>query len=165
MVQYVIRKPFGIAVLMAILGFIGAVGSLAATAILASAVFGDGPYRMNGEVVTRAEFLRFAVPFTAVYLVGCLLALCTAWFIYSENSRSRPLLLAYFTLPLAVIPVLLVSGEATADVASALLPLALLPLGAWLYLYRKSSVRAYYAALDRPKGSRQSASDQVATSP
>ena len=164
MVQYVIKKPFGIAVLMAILGFIGGVGSLAATAILIASVFGDGPYRMNGEVVTKAEFLRFAVPFTVLYLIGCLLALSTAWSIYSENPRSRPLLLGYFTLPLAFLPVLLVAGQAASAVASALIPFVLLPLGAWLYLYRRKFVRDYYADLERLKGHRQNPTGPVPTS-
>ena len=147
MVEYVIKKPFGIAVLMAFLGFIGVMGSLASIGIFLTSVLGDGPYRLNGTEVSKAEFLRFLVPFMAVYFPMCLVAAAAAWSIHSEHPRSRPLLLCYFTAPLLLAPLLIWMGYPLGEAISMTLPIVVLPALAWVYLFRKRTISEYYAAL------------------
>jgi hypothetical protein len=149
MVEYVIKKPFGIAVLMAVLGFIGVLGSFASIGLLVASLFGDGPYNVNGAEVSKAEFLRFLIPFTAIYFPMCLIAFAAAWSIHSEHPRSRPLLLCYFTAPLLLAPLLLWMGYPLSEASSMSLPLLVVPGLAWIYLYRKRTVLEYYGALRR----------------
>ena len=147
MVEMVLKKPLGLAALMAMLGFIGSVGSFAAVLILSTALLGDGPYTLNGEAVSRGEYLSFLLPFMAMYLPGALLAAACAWLIHRENPISRRLLMAYASLPVLFGPAFVLMGVPPGDALSASLWGILFPVAGWLYLYRKGAVVEYYAVL------------------
>jgi hypothetical protein len=146
MVEFVRKKPLGIAACMVMLGFIGFVGTLASTGILLS-LFGDGPFLINGESATRAEFVAMVGPMMTLYLPGCLLAATIAWSIHKEHPRSRPLLLVYSFMVLPMVPLFIYMGVPAAETASMLVPGLLVPVAAWFYLYRKDAVVQYYAAI------------------
>jgi len=149
--EFVRKKPFLIAVAMGLLGLFAILGGLAMTMIFLTSVFGDGPFRMNGEIVSKAEFLRFLVPFSLVYGAAVAYAGVTAWMIHSENPRSRGLLLGYLVLPMLVWPLSALWGVPILSVVSAMAPWSLVILLGWLYLYRKDSVALYYDAIASDK--------------
>ena len=146
-VEFERKKPFGITVAMVFLGFLGGLGSFAGLFGLASALFGDGPFRMNGDLVSKAEFLRFAIPFYAFYISACLVAGSAAWSIHVQHPRSRPLLLAYAFVFLLLTPLFLVLGVPAEEVFPSALFTIVVPVLVWFYLYRKSSVVQYYDAI------------------
>jgi hypothetical protein len=146
MVEFVRKKPLGIAACMVMLGFVGFGGTLASAGILLS-LFGDGPFLVNGEPATRAEFVAMVGPMMTLYLPGCLLAATIAWSIHKEHPRSRPLLLVYSCIPLPMVPLFIHLGIPAADAASMLVPGLLALVAAWFYLYRKDAVVQYYAAV------------------
>ena len=147
MVEYVRKKPFLIAMAMALLGFFGIVGTLVVTVILLTAVFGNGPYTMNGEAVSKGQFLQFTIPFSILYLACCVYAGLIAWFIHSERPQSRLLLLGWLVAPFLVMPVLAAFGETRSDILSAVAWWAPIVLLGWLYLYHKKAVVEYYESL------------------
>lgn len=147
MVQFERKKPLGLLVAMVALGFIGIVGSLASVGILAS-LLGDGPFLMNGQAVSKAEFARFLIPFMSFYLPVCLLAAAIAFSIRNEHPRSRPLLLLYSCVLLPLPLVFLALGVPAADAFTPLAPGLVVPVLAWFYLYRKDAVVQYYTAIE-----------------
>jgi hypothetical protein len=149
--EFVRKKPFLIASAMGLLGLFAVVGGLAMCMIFLTSVFGDGPFRMNGEIVSKTEFLRFLVPFTLVYGAAVAFAGVTAWMIRSENPRSREFLLGYLVLPMLVWPLSALWGVPILSVVSAMAPWALVILLGWLYLYRKDSVAVYFDAIASDK--------------
>ena len=158
MVEFERRKPLGLTVAMVFLGFIGILGSTAGVFGMLSLV-GDGPFRMNGEVVSKGEFLRFAVPFYLLYVGGCLLAAAIAWSIHTAHPRSRPLLLAYGACFFGIVPLSIMFGVPAADVVSSSFFMLLLLVLGWMYLYRKDAVVRYYEAIrdDRDSEARRGA--------
>ena len=146
MVEFERKKPLGIVVCMVLFGFLGFVGTFASLAMLGS-LLGNGPFRVNGELVDKAEFAAFLLPFMSFYLPCCLLAAAIAWSIRTEHPRSRPLLMLY-SCGLLAMPFLFLSlGVPASDALSVLVPGVIVPGIAWLYLYRKDSVVQYYAAI------------------
>ena len=147
MAEFVRKKPFLLAIVMPLLGFIGTAGSLGGLLFLVILVFGNGPYMMNGDEVSKAEFLDFAIPFLVTYLLVSGLMLWTAWSIHSESPRSRPLLMLFVTAPAVALALAPVWGTLNGETVAALGFWALLVLGVWVYLYRRESVRSYYAGI------------------
>ncbi len=147
MVEFDRRKPFGITVAMVFLGLLASLGSVAGLANLLTSLFGEGPFLMNGVIVPRHEFLRFALPFILFYLSLCTLAGAAAWSIHVEHPRSRPLLLIYAASLVFTSPWSLALGVPAADVASSTLSAALVTGLVWFYLYRKKAVVQYYDAI------------------
>lgn len=147
MAEYVRKKPFFIAVAMAVFGFIGSLGGLVVIFGLFRILSSEGPFSLNGEAVSKSEFLGFAVPFLLLNLVGCILLVGIAWLIHSERAIARPLLLASLTVPLLALLGSPLYGIPLGDVGLSIAWWVLIVLGTWSYLYQMPSCSEYYSAL------------------
>lgn len=141
------QPPFFLAIAIRLLALVAAIGTPALIAIVVVLATGDGPYTLNGEPVEKARFLRFVIPFALTCLVAFVLAGATAWSIYRGRRAARPQLIAFLVLP--VLTALLVpSGpDAPPALVEGVLPWLIVPVIAWLYLYRRRNVTSYYADL------------------
>jgi hypothetical protein len=141
------RKPFLIRMLALLLGFVATTsGVMIAVTLVAS----RGVYHINGDEVTRAEFLARAVPWLA--LAG-FAAGSVAWAFWTQRPWARPLFVVLWTAAIASLDYrfwhdpAIDADEIFVTVFSLMM---LLPV-IW-YFYLKRSVTTYYRVLsqDRP---------------
>lgn len=145
-------KPFLLRLLTFLLGFWGILAIILGVATLGAE---NTTYSIEGQVVTREEFLARAGGMLALMPVLALLALVAAWGLYRERSWGRHATFALFAVCLvgSVATVNGATGDADllwVQLISSLV--VLLPLG-W-YLYGKRSVVSYYRSLAWGRASR-----------
>lgn len=135
--------------------FFGIVGTTAGIAGALGLALGDGPYAVNGEAVSKSEFLAIAVPFLLFYVAACITAGTAAWSLWKRRARSRLLLtvlLAEFVVGDAAVLALArrLLGTSSAELALSVSTFVLLVALALWYLFRNPAVVGYYESLPRP---------------
>jgi hypothetical protein len=136
------RTPFLIKVLALLLGFLAATTGLM---ILVTLFSSSGSYYLNGDMVTRAEFLARAVPWLS--LVG-VVAGTLGWALWTDRRWARHALVASWAAGTLTIDVRFWNDptiDADAVFVTVFSLICLLPV-IW-YFYLKRSVTAYYRAL------------------
>ena len=113
------------------------------------ALFGRGTFSINNEPVSSSEFLRRA---GAAWLIITASMLAIAYGLWRERSWARPLMVAWWANGI-VIPIFLsLHGEwPIADAVWSGAQCLIASVLAYLYLYRKDNVVAYFEALEAPK--------------
>lgn len=141
------KRPLLLTLLMALYGFTAAVGLL----IVAMSVLGSGPYTVDGEPVSKAEFLRTTLSFLVPMILG---AGVLAYALWKEKVWGRHMLLAVVAIALLAPILVPLAGGQTMEGWLGVLITSLLFIGflAW-YLYRKRTVVEYYAELEREHAS------------
>jgi hypothetical protein len=126
----------------------GALMGLACLAFLAASTAGSGPYMVQGAVVSREEFMAFAVPALVGQMALCGFGVAAAWGLFKRRYWARPLLLG---LTLASFLFSLVGGAVVGlpwrQVGFALLMGALASLFMWWVLYRRDDVVDFFEGL------------------
>ena len=144
--------PFLLRVAMALGALFGIFGTSVGLWGLLRVVVGDGPFRIDEAVVSRAEFVAVAGPFLVLYILACLTAGAAGWAIWRRRARSRALLVALLTEFVLGDVAMLVLAQRMFDVGAPELVLSvslfivLVALGLW-YLFHKASVAEYYDSL------------------
>jgi hypothetical protein len=121
-----------------------AVWGVLAVGILPFAVLDMGSYTVNGESVSGPEFVRRVGLGWGTVGVLCL-AIASA--VYRNRPWSRHLMLAYWPVIGLFFAALGFSSSGTTGIMTAAAFASVGLLGAYLYLYRKRNVTAYFAAL------------------
>ena len=150
--ESVISMPFLLRVAMALGAVFGVFGTVIGTYGLVRIGLGDGPYRINEDVASKADFLRLTVPFLVLYVAACVTAGAASWALWRRRTRSRPLLtLLLMEFVIGDAAMLLVAHKLFGvsgyeALGSALFFVVLVALGLW-YLFAKESVVQYYDSI------------------
>jgi hypothetical protein len=140
--------PGVLKIFMVLCGILGALTGLACLAFLAAASMGAGPYLVQGAVVSRAEFMAFAVPTLLGQATLCAFAVAAAWGLYRWRYWARPLL---FGMTLAAFAFSLVAGAVVGmpwgRLALTVVMGTLAALFLWWTLYRRDDVADWFEAL------------------
>jgi hypothetical protein len=138
--------PLLIRLAAAFAGFWAACATLAILTLIATALFGDGPFEFNGEPLSRAEFFR-RLPL-AVLGIGVFIAYFGAIAVgaWRERAWVRPAVLALWLAVSALLVGQRVVGAM--DLVTAIAWSAVyLTFVSW-YFYAKPNVTSYYRALE-----------------
>ena len=126
--------------------------SLAFLGLLASAIFGVyRNFKMDGEIVTREQFLRRGGPGIAI-LSSLLLA--AAYALWKERAWGRHLASAIIVLPIvaAIATAITLGWKGVGSDSGRSLAISALDGAWWLwYFYAKPNVVSYYSQLGRSK--------------
>ena len=125
------------------MGFCAFWSVLAAIITVTTLVSDGGSYEINGQPVSREEFLR--EPIVLLFPLAILYTGAVSWALYREQPWTRPLMLA------AWLTYVLVMGFAgwpgtTERIVGVVLAIFPLGIASW-YLYGKPNVVAYYERL------------------
>jgi hypothetical protein len=137
---------------MAVGAVFGVLGTSVGVWVMIRIALSDGPYRINDDLVSKAEFLPVAVPFLVLYVLACVTAGAASWAIWRQRIRSRALLtvlLAEFVIGDAAMLVLArrVSDVGAPELAASVSFFAILVATGLWYLFRKQSVVQYYSSV------------------
>jgi len=145
-------RPLLLQLAMAAGAVFGTVGTLVGAWAFVGLLAQDGPLLVDDVSLSKAEFLSVALPLLAVYVMACLTAGAAALALWNDRARSRVLLTALLlefvigdSVMLAVMHRTL--GASLMSLAAPAASFVLLVALALWYLFRKSSVVQYYAAL------------------
>lgn len=147
-----IGVPFLLRAAMALGAVFGVLGTGIGLWVLFRVILSAGPFRVNEEMVSRAEFLTVALPLVGLYVSACITAGAASWAIWRQRAYSRALLttlLAEFVIgdtAMLVMARRLFDAGASELAVSVFFFTVLVALGLW-YLYRKESVVRYYASI------------------
>lgn len=149
-----VEPPFLLRVAMVVGGVLGVLGTSVGLWALFQIVLWDGSLAVNGEMVSRSEFLLVAGAFVVLGVLACLTAGAASLALWQQRPRSRVLLvvlLAEFVLGDAGM--LILAGRrfevGVGELAASAFLFAVVVLLALWYLYRKSAVVQYYESLGR----------------
>jgi hypothetical protein len=133
---------------MVMCGLLGVFSALACLAFLVAVSAGSGPYMVQGAMVSREEFMAFAVPALGGQIVLGGFAAAAAWGLFRRRYWARPLLLgtalSSFLFSLLGGAVL---GIPWRQVWLAMLTGGLASLFLWWVLYRRDDVADWFASL------------------
>lgn len=143
------RMPLFLKLVMGVGWLVGGLGAVFTVAFLALATGDIGPYTMNGALVSKEEFLAFALPVAGGHVLLSLTLLATSWGLSPRLPWARPLLVAWALGSVLIAVGGLYLGGAPFDRrgGTAILLGGLTVLSLWWYLYRDDSVVSYYDAL------------------
>jgi hypothetical protein len=140
--------PGVLKIFMVLCAGLGALTGLACLAFLAAATMGGGPYMVQGAVVSRDEFMAFAVPTLLGQAALCAFAVAAAWGLYRRRYWARPLL---FGMTLAAFAFSLMAGAVVGmpweRLALTTVTGTLAALFLWWTLYRRDEVADWFEAL------------------
>ena len=139
------EKPLSLKLGLVVSTLLAGVGTVVAVVAVAMGLFGNGPYSVAGEAVTRTEYLTAMLPLLLIHTVFVALFAAVAYALWKERAWSRHVMMAVWAL-LAAFLVITVSADQELR-PGALLSVglyALLWLAAWWHLYRKPDLVAYY---------------------
>ena len=140
--------PLFLRLVMGVGWLAGGAGALIIVIFLALAAGDIGPYTVNGAMVSKEEFMSFAVPLLGGYLALCLILLGTSLDLYRRRPRSRTLLLSMaIGSSLIGVGAAFLLGRPLGQVATAILLGGLLVASLWWYLFRDDAVVTYYDVL------------------
>jgi hypothetical protein len=138
------RRPFLIRMLVLLYAFVAIVTGVM---ILVTLLSSDGAYRINGDAVTRAEFLVRAVPW--LLLVG-IAAGSLAWAFRTERAWARHAFVIMWTAAIVNADVRFWNDPAIdADEVFVTIFSVVCLLPVLWYFYLKRNVVAYYRSLAR----------------
>jgi uncharacterized membrane protein (UPF0136 family) len=135
--------------------FFSALGALV-FALLAISLPFSRTYAVDGHAATRAQFLAASIPVLVAFPPILVLFAAIAYALWRELPWSRPLILAFWGANLLLGAGLAVWGPVRDRGEWVPVPVYLVVIGiVWWYLYRKSTVVAYYRVLEEQvRGSR-----------
>ncbi len=144
-----LEMPFLMLCGMGLSAFMAGLGAVVYTLILVVAALGNGPYTVNGESVDRTTFFSSMGPFFLAYPLALAAFGIVAYAFWRERPWGRAIVMAFWlALFLATLLVQLMEPQPTGDFLSGLLVLLFCwAIAAW-YFYSKSSVVAYYKAVE-----------------
>ena len=142
------RKPLFLTLVMIVAAVFGVIGVVTSVGFLLAAGSGAGPYTLNGALVSREEFMGFAIPFLGSGTVLSVMAVFLSWALRHDRAWSRPLLLGMFAYMAAFS---LVGGGLAGMPMKRLMATtmsgALLLLSLWFYLYKRDDITVYFDAI------------------
>jgi len=143
------QRPLFLLMLMVFLGSLAAIGLI--ITFLTVTVPGNEEYIVDNRLATQSDFLIKMLPFILLYLT----AVPIAYGLWKERPWTRPLLIAFFSIPEfgKYFTPRWSGAPAHAFIPRFLLSALLIGLLAW-YLYRKRNVVRYYNALSGIKSDR-----------
>jgi hypothetical protein len=132
------------------LGFI-TIWLCAGVLVFLVAVLGNGPYRVNGEQVTKAQFFSDPLAFSVAPIF--IVAAWVAWGLWRERSWARPLMLGYWFVVSApsIFPP---NVDSATRIGGILFLVGGLTVAGW-YLYGRPNVVAYFQRLEERSRSAQ----------
>ncbi len=147
-------RPFLLQVTMVLGGVFGSGGTLVGVWALQQLLMAEGPFLVEDVSMSKAAFLRLALPLVVVYISACITAGAAAFYLWKHRARSRLLLLALLCEFVVGDSIMLFAmhrtlGVSLGDVAAAAGGFVLLVAVALWYLFRRDSVVDYYRALSR----------------
>jgi hypothetical protein len=128
--------------------FFSALGALVFTFFAISLPFSSS-YTVDGHAATRAQFFAVSLPILVAFPPILLLFAAIAYALWREMPWSRPLILAFWGANLLFSAGLATWGPVHDRGEWAPVPMYLIMIAiVWWYLYRKSTVVAYYRVLE-----------------
>lgn len=136
------QRPLFLLIVMVFLGSLATIGLI--ITFMTVTVPGNEDYIVDNRLATQGDFLVKMLPFILLYLA----AVPIAYGLWRERPWTRPLLLAFFSIPEFGKYLMPRWSEAPAHafIPRFILSAVLIGLLAW-YLYRKRNVVRYYNAL------------------
>jgi hypothetical protein len=121
--------------------------------IFVVALVGNGPYKVDGQPVTKSEF--FSDPRFFAFAPVIVISAWIAWALWRERPWARPLMLGSWIV-VGVPPIFARDADWASRVSSILFVVITMTIASW-YLYGKANVVAYFQRLKESSASRTDA--------